>query len=696
MSRASVNVVAVEDSSVTYLYRRLAAVEARVRATVARRRAVDSDPDDRFRGLYISDSHVDHMLSRADSIVADPPDPETASFVAAADADADAAERAGADIRLRRLAQSFALADVDIEILLVVLAPDLDPRFERLYAYLNDDVSRRRATIGLALELCGLPQGAGATRARFNHDSPLVRQGLLIVEEMDRPFLTRALRVPDRVIGHVLGDDTPDPVVRSLVTNCIEADFAAADAIARGLGAGISLCYVRERLGAAGFSLAATAFSRAGLLRLALDLSRLDTSNDLNDVAMAACREARLSGGGLIIGPVEAAVERGATAIRSFAEASVPMVIVGARGWDPQWSREVPILVDAPIPAAQTRADFWRGALNDFSPSGIDPARSTAQFRLTPEQVQRAAQAAQQIARSEDRPLEVPDLYAGARAQNAAGLERLARRIEPKVGWDDLVLPRTAMDQLKELTGRVRHREMVLDEWGMGRRAHGRGISVLFAGESGTGKTMSAEVVAGDLGLDLYVIDLSTVVDKYVGETEKNLERIFTEADRVNGVLLFDEADAIFGKRSDVRDAHDRYANVETAYLLSRMERFDGLAILTTNLRSNIDEAFARRLVAIVDFALPDPEYRRRLWELNLDGGIPVAADIDLDFLAQAFRISGGNIRNIALAAAHLAATEETVVGMAHVIRATEREYLKLGHLCVADEFGPYYSLIDR
>jgi SpoVK/Ycf46/Vps4 family AAA+-type ATPase len=201
-------------------------------------------------------------------------------------------------------------------------------------------------------------------------------------------------------------------------------------------------------------------------------------------------------------------------------------------------------------------------------------------------------------------------------------------------------------------------------------------------------------VVARDLGLDLYVIDLSTVIDKYVGETEKNLDRIFAEADRLNGVLLFDEADALFGKRSEVKDAQDRYANVEVAYLLQRMELFDGLAILTTNLRSNLDEAFARRLDAIVDFPMPEDDDRRRLWDLHLRPGLPRSNDVDLDFLAAAFKISGGNIRNIVLAAAFLAAEEARALSMVDLIRSTEREYRKLGHLVVETEFGDYYPFI--
>ena len=257
------------------------------------------------------------------------------------------------------------------------------------------------------------------------------------------------------------------------------------------------------------------------------------------------------------------------------------------------------------------------------------------------------------------------------------------------------MLPAVVEAQVRELTARVRHRDRVVGEWRMGTKgARGLGVTALFVGDSGTGKTMSAEVVAGDLGFDVYVIDLSTVVDKYIGETEKNLDRIFTEADRVNGILLFDEADALFGKRSEVKDARDRYANVEVAYLLQRMERFDGLAILTTNLRANVDEAFVRRLDAIIDFPMPEEDHRRHMWARNLTSTLPVAEGIDLDFLARQFRISGGNIRNIAVTAAYLAAAGDRPVGMADLVRATEREYRKLGRLTVEAEFGEYYALV--
>jgi hypothetical protein len=686
------------DPSLGYLEARLGLLEARVRAAVDRRRAADPDPDDRFRGLYISDAQVDALLDGAAPPIATAADAESASAILARlDARAEEAERGGARIRLRELAMAFGLSGLDLELLVVALAPDLDPRFERLFGYLHDDVSRRRASVGLALELAAGPAADGMARGRLGPLAPLIAANLLLVEDPDRPTLTRALRVPDRVTAHLLGDDTPAPAVAGLRTSTVPVDLAEVDVLARGLAAGLPLAYLRERAGASGRSLGETALGRIGRAAVVLDLSRLAPADDPASIAAIASREARLAAGGLVAGPVEVLAERGSAAVRAFAELPGPVILVGARGWDPAWSAEPPLALDVPVPDVATRHELWVRSLNGDVPSDFDPAVATIAFRLAPEQIDRAARAARNVAAASGRPMTAEDVAAGARAQNAAGLDRLARRIVPSVAWSDLVLPPVVEQQLRELTARARHRDRVVGEWRMGTKgARGLGISALFAGDSGTGKTMSAEVLAGDLGFDVYVIDLSTVVDKYIGETEKNLDRIFTEADRVNGILLFDEADALFGKRSEVKDARDRYANVEVAYLLQRIERFDGLAILTTNLRSNVDEAFVRRLDAIVDFPMPEEEHRRRLWERNLTAELPRAGDLDLDFLAGRFKVSGGNIRNICVTAAYLAAADGREVAMADLVRATEREYRKLGRLTVEAEFGEYLEMVTR
>jgi len=679
------------DASLAHLLGRLQVVHARVRHAVARHRVPDPGGDERFRGLYISDVEVDALLTDAVAPTALPaPDPALLNAVEAA---ADDAERAGADIRLRRLMRAFSLDALDTEILLVAMAPDLDPRLERIYAYLHDDVSRRRASTALALDLCdGLAGPRG--RAHLEAGSPLVAGGLLVVEDDDRPYLTRSLRVPDRVASHLLGLDATDATIASVLVPCSSTPVGDVTPLANALASGCRLAYIQEPMGGAGLSMAARALAQAGLRSLCVDLRRIERDEDVRELANRLAREALLTGAAVVAFPVEALAERGGEAVRVVAESRCVVVMVGGRAWDPLWSRDVPYIAAAAALDADGRRRAWQDALDGAPVDGI-PAEATGGFRLTPEQIGRAAEFARRQAAAAGRAVDASDLREGSRSQNAAGLERLARRVTPRAGWDDLILPAMVVVQLADVVSRVRYRERVLDEWGMGRRSSkGRGVKALFAGDSGTGKTMSAEIAAADLGLDLYVIDLSTVVDKYVGETEKNLDRIFAEADRINGVLLFDEADALFGKRSEVRDAQDRYANVEVAYLLQRMESFDGLAILTTNLRANIDEAFARRLDAIVDFPMPEEDDRRRLWELNLGMGSPLADDLDLAFLARRFKLSGGSIRNIVMTAAFTAARYDRAVTMADVIRGTEVEYRKLGHLLVESEFGEYLPLV--
>ena len=331
------------------------------------------------------------------------------------------------------------------------------------------------------------------------------------------------------------------------------------------------------------------------------------------DWPLSAAREACLRGAALVVTHVESVAERGAVEIRRWAESAGVVALTGNQPWDPRWSPRPPLLVDVPNLADTERVDSWNAALGHAAVRA-PLSRTVAAYRLTPEQVQLAAEGAVQ---TRHRPWHRPGSGRPAgrgRAQNSAGLQKLARRISPRATWEDLVLPRNVDLQLRSIAGRVRQRGQVFDEWRLGSTSsRAPGVTALFAGDSGTGKTMSAEVVARSLGLDLYVIDLSTVVDKYIGETEKNLDRIFVEAERINGVLLFDEADAIFGKRSEVKDARDRYANVEVAYLLQRMEQFEGLAILTTNLRANVDEAFLRRIDVLVEFPLPDTGSRARL-----------------------------------------------------------------------------------
>ena len=682
-----------EERGMRYLLGRLALVEERVHVEVQRRQRAGDDPS--ARGLLLSDDQVARMLREGPARV-EPPSAQAREALADLRVRSAQAVADGADVRLARLSEAFGLDELDEEILLIALAPAVDVRFETLYAYLNEDVTRRGATVGLALALCGVSPLDPDARARFAPDAAL-GLGLVDLSGEHRALIHRSLDVPERVVAFLLGDDAPDPAVEAVLLSAPPVDGPAAVRIARAVAGGARTVYVRDVHGSGAASQAAAGLGAAGLEVLNVDLSRLPEDVDLGVLARACQREALLQRAGLVVGPLERFDERSPAAVRLLSESRCPVVLHGRPVWDPEWSRSVPSLVDADrITTRETVGGIVAALGEDLG--DVDAVEAIGLFRLTPAQVERAAVAARQQATMEGRALVAADLQRGGRAQSAAGLERLARRIEPRATWDDLVLPGDAMEQLRQLAIRWRQRDRVLDEWGMGRGAsRGRGVSALFAGDSGTGKTMAAEVVASDLGLDLYIVELSTVIDKYIGETSKNLERIFSQADKVNGVLLFDEADALFGKRSSVSDAKDRHANVEVAYLLQRMESFDGVAILTTNLSSNLDDAFVRRLDAIVDFPSPDVAQRELLWRAKLRPELPQDMDLDVRFLADRFKLSGAEIRNVVITAAYLAGEEGAAVGMRHLVRGLLAEHRKMGRYLPEADLGPYAALVtDR
>jgi SpoVK/Ycf46/Vps4 family AAA+-type ATPase len=277
---------------------------------------------------------------------------------------------------------------------------------------------------------------------------------------------------------------------------------------------------------------------------------------------------------------------------------------------------------------------------------------------------------------------------AAARRHGVRALADVAQPVPEHFGWDDLVLPADRLQRLRALGHRVRHRGLVHDEWGFAATlGAARGVVALFTGPSGTGKTMAAGVLAASLGLDLYRVDLAGLVSKYIGETEKNLARVFAAAASADVVLFFDEADALFGKRTEVRDAHDRYANVEVAYLLQRIEGHDGVVVLATNLRKNVDEAFLRRLQFVVEFPMPDRADRRRIWQRVFPAAAPLDPALDLDVLAERFELSGGSIRNVAVEAAFAAAARGCAIGPEQLRTALRHEYQKLGRVAVEHPF---------
>jgi hypothetical protein len=391
---------------------------------------------------------------------------------------------------------------------------------------------------------------------------------------------------------------------------------------------------------------------------------------EIDALATLWAREAMLLGSALLVSCASAPL---AASAARFVERAAGLVFVSAR--QPQQLERLALRfnLDKPGPAEQRR--LWQEALGAAA-GRLERALDdiAPQFQLSARTIRtHAAQLAPALAASEH-----PDalLRSACRNLGRSGLDELAQRIDASAGWDELILPDMQKDTLRQLAAQVRNRLKVMLDWGFGGRgARGLGIGALFAGESGTGKTMAAEVLGRELQLDLYRIDLAPVVSKYIGETEKNLRRVFDAAEESGAILLFDEADALFGKRSEVKDSHDRYANIEVSYLLQRMESYRGLAILTTNLKAALDVAFQRRLRFVVQFPFPDQALREAIWRSAFPAPTPLAG-INNAKLAR-LSVTGGSIRNIAINAAFRAAELKEHVSMAHLLQAAHFEASK-------------------
>lgn len=354
--------------------------------------------------------------------------------------------------------------------------------------------------------------------------------------------------------------------------------------------------------------------------------------------------------------------------------------------------------LELPDPTEDERVDLFRAFLGDVPlEKDLTVEELASKFRFSPRQVELACRQAAGLARLDsDGIISSQRMHQCCYRQVVHKLGDLATPVRPAFGWDDVVMPQDQKKLLQHACGHIKYRHKVYSDWGFDRKvAYGRGLSILFAGAPGTGKTMCAQVIANELNMEMYKINISQIVSKYIGETEKNLQAVFAEARKSNCILFFDECDAIFGKRSEVKDAHDRNANVEVAYLLQQIEEHDGVCIMATNLIGNIDAAFMRRITYVIHFPFPDAAMREEIYRRTMPREAPVADDIDWAFLAEKFQLSGGHIKNIVLSAAFLAALEDSPIGMSHLLRAAVRELKKNEIVVVREELREYADLLD-
>ena len=692
---------------------------------------------DEFRGLYISDAQVDQLVGQALGGAAAGSDQGGTTTVAGLTARAEAlraenATRIGSELPWPRLVSEWGLSAFEQDVLLLALAPEVDLKYETLYAYLNNDITRRWPTCDLALRLFA-PTGARdlAWRGRLAHDAPLFHSGLLqwVRPGSERPSgLALGFCVAPLAAHFLLDVPREDPLTSTFVAPCSRVAWdqvpIAPDMreqlirLARLCGAPQNkpspVVILEGRLGASRRAAAAAVCNEAGFGLLAVDLDglRLEAtrhSEALPKLLQALALRQRLAGAALCLTGIESLWEKDGQVwpearrlVARLAAGCRPLFLACEPGtpWRELCRGLRCLAFTFRDPDYDRRCAIWQASLDEEGTvaTRADIETVAARFLLMPDQIHAAVSAASDRRRlSCDEAGAIPAdwLLEAARAQSVQGLGALAAKVPLTHGWDDLVLSAETSRRVREVVAAIRHRHVVYGQWGFARRVPtGQGLKVLFAGPSGTGKTMTAGVIAADLGLDLFRIDLSAIVSKYIGETEKNLERIFRAAHYSNAVLFFDEADALFGKRSEVKDAHDRYANVETAYLLQRIEQHEGVVILASNLSNNIDDAFRRRLHYVVDFPLPDEPLREKLWRGMFPTEVPLADDVEVPFLAKQFPLAGGDIRNIALDAAFLAAADGRVIGMKQLVQAVARQLVKQGTVPSVADFKQYHALI--
>ena len=592
----------------------------------------------------------------------------------------------------QRLTAAFGLSAFELDIVLLCAAVEADPESREMVAACHRDATGPYPTFQLALDHLREPRWD----ALLPH-GPLRRWKLIEVWD-GTLLLTARLSIAEPVLHFLMGRQCLDERLSGMLTrveqpralpSCYQsATLRLAALLARepAAGACAQLCGSATR---GKRSVAAAACAAVGLRLFEIPPAQATTVLAGQTLALLE-RDAALNGFALLLHVDDGKPADWASASQFVDSFAGPVIVTGDAVLEPRRRSVERIAVERPAPADQL-------ALWDFALGGdaVVPAaqleRVASQFSLDCETILRGGDAVRERVRDG----ELSEAAAGdllmefCRADSRSALRSLAQAIEAKAGWNDIVLPESSLEVLRAIAAQVRQQGRVLDSWGFAQQTtRGLGISALFHGLSGTGKTLAAEVLARDLKLDLFRIDLSQMVSKYIGETEKNLRTLFDAAENTGAILLFDEADALFGKRSEVRDSHDRYANIEVSYLLQRVESYRGLAILTTNMRAALDAAFLRRISFFVNFPFPDQQQRRGIWQRMFPPQTPCEG-LDFDKLSR-LNLPGGNIRNIALNAAYIAADRQEPVRMEHLLIASRRECAKIERPLTAAETGAW------
>lgn len=627
-------------------------------------------------------------------------------------------------IPLIQLQSIFSLTTHERDVVFLCLAQELKRKYEKIYAYLQDDMTCKYPTPDLMFRLlCRTPAEVHALRSSFTAESSLMTYLIapdLPGQPQDSGLLSRPLRLSERVVQYLLAqsplagvkpyvlysdkEELPD----LLLEEAVQSQILQAEQERQGRSIqGGAIYAVHGKRGAGKLLQVRHAAKALGRPLLVIDLEQTPKDEEgWARLISEVVREALFQEGVLcfrryhLLSKVEDYSRRWIQLMKRAGAYQGPLFLLSEEPIPVKpWPGRHWIEISLKVPDAVGRAHVWERLAEPYAvePS-IDWGAIASMFRFTPGQMEQALQYAMHQLRWRGdgaRLIDGSELSAACYAQVSGRMTDKATRITPRASWSQLVLPEEQKELLQAACDQMKLRHVVYGDWGFERKlSYGKGLSMMFSGPPGTGKTMAAEVVACELNMEIYKIDLSQVISKYIGETEKNLKEIFDEARDCHAILFFDETDALLGKRSEVKDAHDKYANVETAYLLQKIEEYDGISVMATNYLQNIDEAFMRRLTYVIHFPFPDETSREQIWRGMFPAETPVDPGIDYRFLARQFQLSGGNIKNIVVSAAFLAAREQSSVQMKHIFRSIRQELTKQGKILLREDLREFQNLL--
>lgn len=606
---------------------------------------------------------------------------------------------------LMMLFERFGLDEFERAVVTLTYAAKLDAKYERLLAYLQDDITRKSPTVALAVQLY-LPLGKTVEEytALFARESLFISlfetaalaEGNLRLRAEVLEFLSAGTVTPGQGMelfdGALAAPEDPLVIHAALLDELIAVMAGQPQAVAlMGLD-GTGRRFLLKHLMATRKQKCLFADMEA-LEHRAQAVEQATLCARLLDAYVCFHGMEQLSAEGEIE-PVSPALAR---ALSKAEPGREPLFLISRKRLSTQ-VRAVTMEFTVAPPSDEERLTLFKHYFADIPlGSEVSLAELSAKFRFVPRQIKGAAVQAEGLARIAEQPIDNAAIHRSCYRQVVHKLDKLAKRVEPRFLWDDVVLPQSQKKLMQQACNHIRYAHTIYQEWGFEKKiGYGKGLSILFAGAPGTGKTMCAQVIARELNMEMYRINISQIVSKYIGETEKNLQAVFQEARNSNCILFFDECDAIFGKRSDVKDAHDRNANVEVAYLLQQIEDHDGVCVLATNLVQNIDAAFMRRITYVVHFPFPDAEQRKQIYLRTIPAQTPVDPDVDWDFIAEKFELSGGHIKNIVLGAAFMAAGDASPITMRHVLTAAVNEMRKNEIVVVREELREYADLLTE